>query len=328
MFKNINMSKKIKVGIIAGGFSNEREISLMTGKQIIKALPKEKYDAVLIEVSKDQKKAVPELIKKLSQKKVDVAFIGLHGRFGEDGKIQALLESLQIPYTGSGVLASALGMNKIKCTEFLDKFWIRSPKFIAFYKGKINSKEALAQTQKLIGYPCVVKPSKSGSSVGVTIVKKKNKLLEAIEMALKEDNSVIVQEYIKGREFSAGVMGDSVRGELLALPIIEIITPGAEFFDYKEKYFSKTVKEICPVDISQKLEKEIQETAKKIHDILDCDGLTRSDFILTENGKFYFLEINTIPGQTEASLCPKEAKAAGISFPEFLDWQVQMALGK
>jgi len=322
------MKKKIKVGVIAGGFSNERKISLMTGRQIIKALPKEKYSAVLIEVSKDEKKAVPELIKKLSPKKIDVAFIGLHGRFGEDGKIQALLEALQIPYTGSGVLASALGMNKIKCQEFLDKFWIRSPKFLAFYAKKIKAKEVLEKTQKLIGYPCVVKPSKSGSSVGVTIVKSRRKLMEAVEKALQEDSAVIVQEYIEGREFSAAVMGDSVRGELLALPLIEIVTPGAEFFDYQEKYFSKTVKEICPVDLSPKLEKEIQETAKKIHDILDCDGLTRSDFILTKDNKFYFLEINTIPGQTQTSLCPQEALAAGISFPEFLDWQVQMALGK
>lgn len=322
------MKKKIKVGVIAGGFSNERKISLMSGKQIIKALPKEKYNAFLVEVSKDEKKAVPELVKKLSQKKIDVAFIGLHGRFGEDGKIQAILESLQIPYTGSGVLASALGMNKIKCTEFLEKFWIRSPKSVAFYKGKGKAKKIEEEVRKMVGFPCVVKPNKSGSSVGVTIVKKKSKLTEAMEKSFQEDSAVIVQEYIKGREFSCAVMGDSVRGELLALPLIEIVTPGAEFFDYKQKYFSKTVKEICPVDISQKLEKEIQEAAKKIHDILDCDGLTRSDFILTEDGKFYFLEINTIPGQTEASLCPKEALAAGISFPEFLDWQVQMALGK
>jgi len=320
--------KKIKVGVICGGFSNEREISLMTGKQIVKALPKEKYEAVLIKVSKKEIEVIPELVKSFSQQKIDVAFIGLHGRFGEDGKIQAILEVLQIPYTGSGVLASALGMNKIKCMEFLAKYKILIPEFITFYKGKINPKEVMAQTQKNIGFPCVVKPSKSGSSVGVTIVKNRNKLMEAVEKSLKEDSSVIIQEYIKGRELSVAVMGDSVRGELLTLPAIEIMAYGSEFFDYQAKYFSKKVEEICPTNLTKKLEKKIRETAKKIHDILDCDGLTRSDFILTKDNKFYFLEINTIPGQTEASLCPKEAKAAGISFPEFLDWQVQMALGK
>ena len=320
--------KKIKVGVLAGGFSNERQISLLTGKQIVQALPKEKYQAVLIEISKDEKKAIPELIKKLSRQKMDVAFIGLHGRFGEDGKIQAILDVLQIPYTGSGVLASALGMDKVKCMEVLEKNKILLPKFITFINPKINFSKVDEKIKKTFGYPCVVKPNESGSSVGVTIVKNSKQLMPAIKKAFQEDKIVIAQKYIQGRELSAGVMGNSNQERILTFPVIEIVTPGAEFFDYKQKYFSQTVREICPTNIPQKIENKIRETAKKIHQILGCDGLTRSDFILTKDNKFYFLEINTLPGQTQTSLCPKEAKAAGIAFPDFLDQQIQLALRK
>ncbi len=314
--------KKIRVGVIGGGFSSERGVSLMTSKQIVQALPKEKYEAFLLEVSKDEKKAVPQLLQDLARKKMDVAFIGLHGRFGEDGKIQAILDVLKIPYTGSGVLASALGMDKVKSMEVLGKNGILLPKFLTFTNPKINLSEVEGKIKKAIGYPCVVKPNESGSSFGVTIVKKSKDLSEAIQKAFQEDKIVIVQKYIAGRELSAGVLGE------VSLPVIEIIPHGAEFFDYQTKYFSDKTEEICPTNLNKKLEKKIRETAKKIHQILGCGGVTRSDFILTKDNKFYFLEINTLPGQTQASLCPKEAKAAGIPFPEFLDRQVQMALQK
>jgi len=322
------MSKKIRVGVIAGGFSNEREISLMTSGQIVKALPKEKYEAFLIEVSKDEKSAIKNLVNKLSRKKIDVAFIGLHGRFGEDGKIQAIFDILRIPYTGSGVLASALGMDKIKCMEVLRKNKILIPQFITFYDKKINFLEANNKIKKSFGYPCVIKPNESGSSVGVNIAKNSKQLMPAIKKAFQEDKIVMAQKYIKGREFSCGVMGNSNRNNFLALPAIEIVAYDAEFFDYKTKYFSKTVKEICPASISFKIENKIKKISKKVHQILGCDGLTRSDFILDKNGKAYFLEINTIPGQTEASLCPEEAKAAGINFGKFLEMQIDMALKK
>jgi len=318
------MKKKIKVGVISGGFSNEREISLLTGAQIVKAIPKEKYDPVLIEVPNDEKQVISELTKELSKKKIEVAFIGLHGCFGEDGKIQAILETLGIAYTSPGVLASALGMNKVKCMEFLERYDVVSPKFIALYDQKSDLKTKI---KKEIGFPCIVKPNESGSSVGVELVKEEDKLMSAIKKAFKEDGVVIVQEYIKGREFSCGVMGNANQ-EKTVLPVIEIITHDAEFFDYQTKYFSETTEEICPTDIGAKNEKKVRELAKTVHEAIGADGLTRSDFILTKNQKIYFLEVNTIPGQTEASLCPKEAKAAGISFPEFLEKQIQMALAK
>ena len=318
------MKKKIKVGVISGGFSNEREISLLTGAQIVKAIPKEKYESVLIEVPNDEKKVISELTKQIIQKKIEVAFIGLHGRFGEDGKIQAILETLGVSHTGPGVLASALGMNKVKCMEYLERYDVLSPNFIALYDQKSDPK---ARVKKEIGFPCVVKPNESGSSVGVEIVKDEKKLRSAIKKAFKEDGVVIIQKYIKGRELSCGVMGN-VNQKKSVLPVIEIIPHDAEFFDYQTKYFSETTEEICPTNIGAKNEKKVRELSKIVHEAIGADGLTRSDFILTKDQKIYFLEINTVPGQTQASLCPKEANAAGISFPEFLEKQIQMALAK
>jgi len=318
---------KIKVGVIAGGFSNERDVSLKTSNQIIQAIPEENYDAVLIEIPNDEKKAIPELIRQIEQEKIDVAFIGLHGRFGEDGKIQAVLKTLGIPHTGPGVLTSALGMNKAKCMEFLDIYKIVSPKFITLNDKEIESSEAIEKVKKEIGFPCVVKPNESGSSVGVSIVKKEDDLMSAIENAFNEDGIVILQKYIKGKELSCGVMGNAGQ-EKTVLPVIEIIAKGSEFFDYQAKYFSQTTDEICPTTIGEENEKKIRDLAKTVHEAVGADGLTRSDFIIDEDQEIYFLEVNTIPGQTEASLCPKEAKAAGISFPEFLEKQIKMALGK
>jgi len=315
--------KKIKVAVMAGGISNEREVSLKTAAQIAKALPKDKYNVSVLEIPKDEKQVLGMLSKTLNKNKIDVAFIALHGRFGEDGKIQAILDLLKIPYTGSGVLASSLGMDKVQCSNILENVGMLIPKFLALHKpGEINS-----AIKKEIGYPCVVKPNESGSSIGVTIVKNSQNIKKAIRDAFKEDKTVIVQKYIQGRELTCGVMGNTGRTELTALPVVEIIADG-EFFDYQTKYFSNTVEEVCPARISAQLSKKIQELSKKIHATVGCDGLTRSDFILSKDNKLYFLEINTIPGQTEASLCPKEAKAAGVPFGKFLEMQIKMALKK
>jgi D-alanine-D-alanine ligase len=321
------MQNKIKIAVLAGGISNEREVSLKTAAQIAKALPKDKYQVSVLEILKDEKKVLGVLSQKLSRQKIDVAFIALHGRFGEDGKIQAILDLLKIPYTGSGVLASSLGMDKVQCSHILENVRILIPKFITLYNSR-DIKSAINRIRKEIGYPCVVKPNESGSSIGVTIVKNSQNIKKAIQDAFKEDKTVIVQKYIQGRELTCGVMGNTGRTELKVLPVVEIIAHGAEFFDYQTKYFSNTVEEVCPAKINATLSKKIQELSKKIHATVGCDGLTRSDFILSKGGKLYFLEINTIPGQTEASLCPKEAKAAGIPFGKFLEMQIQLALEK
>ena len=334
---------KINVLVLCGGPSNEREVSLKTGLQIAKALPKNKYQLTLAEITKDGRwllrngippslgnsKALIPTSRNSTLQEFDVAFVGMHGRFGEDGKVQALLEMIGIPYTGSGVLASALGMNKMRTLEIIAKYGIKTPHFMALHSMPVE-KDILTVQRKVersIGYPCVVKPNESGSSIGISIVGEKDDLLGAIKKAFKEDTIVLIEGYIKGKELTCAVMGNTGRSALVALPPIEII-PTGEFFDYNAKYDSKETKEICPARIKKSHKAKLQALAQRIHAIIGCDGLSRSDFILTSRGEFYFLEINTIPGLTEASLAPKAAKAHGMPFPKFLDVQIQLAMAK
>ncbi len=350
----MNKKKKIRVAVICGGPSSERDVSLKSGEQIARNLPADKYLISRIEISKDgqwllepQRKMnqlMAEKGKKIPTKALvlksellpltrerfnefDVAFIGMHGKFGEDGKVQALLEILGIPYTGSGVLASALAMNKIKTIEMAENAGITVPKSLIVRSANASSKATQAEIEKIIGYPCVVKPNESGSSIGTSIVKSKKYLPLALKRAASEDALILIQKYIKGRELTCAVLGNTNQTELIALPIVEIIPKGRTFFDYEAKYSPET-REICPALIPNAVTRKIQELSKKAHALLGCDGLTRSDFILVPNGAIYFLEINTIPGLTENSLSPKEARAAGLSFSEFLDTQVQLALKK
>lgn len=315
---------------------------MKSGLQVVKHLPKEKYDASLVHIARDgrwirmdRKQARPLRIFHSSGRidgsdllRFDVAFVALHGKFGEDGKVQALLDIIGLPYTGSGVLASALGMNKLKTAELLEEAGIAVPKTLALPHG-ILKKDFLKTervVRKEIGYPCVVKPNESGSSVGVSIVRESRELIPAIQKAFREDDVVLVQEYIDGRELTCGVMGNK-GGKLEALPPVEIIAHDAKFFDYDAKYNSKATEEICPAPLSPAQEKRVMNLAAEAHRVIGADGLTRTDFMLDRN-KFYVLEVNTSPGLTAASLCPKEARAAGMEFSEFLDKLVQMALDK
>jgi D-alanine-D-alanine ligase len=346
--------KKINVAVIAGGFSSEREVSLKSGAQIAKALDRRKYEPKLIEITKDGRWLLsapaasrrggtrvrsltllnPERgITKRDFDGIDVAIIALHGAFGEDGAIQSLLELVGVPYTGSGVLASALGIDKVKTMEFAALAGVRVPKFITVACSSSASSHAHSMVlknigmsvRKEIGYPCVVKPNASGSSVAVSIVHSKRELSAALRLAFAEDRMAIVQRYVRGRELTCGVLGNTGQTALRALPPIEII-PAETFFDYEAKYNSPKTQEICPAQILKRIERELQRLSKKVHALLGCDGLTRSDFILGPKNVLYFLELNTIPGMTEASLCPKEAKALGWSFSEFLDKIVALAL--
>jgi len=334
---------KINVLVLCGGPSNEREVSLKTGLQIAKSLPKSKYRMTLAEITKDGRWLLRDGIQNAlgtskaliptgndpTLRTFDVAFVGMHGRFGEDGKVQALLEMMDIPYTGSEVLASALGMNKVRTLELVGKYGIKTPRLIAL--RSVPTKKDLIALQKKIGrsfgYPCVVKPNESGSSIGVSIVRKKDDLFKAIKKAFNEDTIVMIEEYIKGRELTCAVLGNTGFGTLAPLPPIEIVS-GGEFFDYDAKYSSKNTEEICPARITKAQTKKIQALAEKAHAVIGCDGLSRSDFILTPRGAFYFLEINTVPGLTEASLAPKAAMAHGMPFPKFLDAQIQLAIAK
>lgn len=333
------MAEKIEIAVISGGLSNEREVSLKTGKEVYDNLSDEQYQKSQIEITSDGRwlltggsdgemrplAIMDEGINKNDLRQFDVVFLALHGRCGEDGKIQSILDILKIPYTGSGVLASSLGMNKRMASDFAKGFGINAPEYILFNAGDKPDKIKQDVLDK-IGYPCVVKPNESGSSIGISLVKTQEAIEEAIEAAFKEDNQILVQEFIEGREITCAVLGNSGQTELEALPPAEVVSAN-EFFDYEAKYISEKTKEICPAKISQEQTQKVQGLAKMIHEKFGCEGLTRSDFIMNDDD-FYFLEINTLPGLTQESLSPKIAKAAGMSFVEFLDKQVKLALLK
>lgn len=299
--------KTLKVAVLLGGISAEREISLESGKSVLKALKKNKKYKVKVY---DPKTDLGKLIK--DRKELDLAIPILHGPYGEDGTIQGFLELLQIPYCFSKVLPSALGMNKIAQRKIFEREGLPIPKYQVLSGHQLPS---------VSHFPLVIKPNTQGSSVGVSICRDKKELEKGIKEAQKYDQTIIIEEYINGREITVGVLGTSENP--FALPIVEII-PKKEFFNFKAKYDGST-EEIVPAPISKDLTKKAQDYAKKAHQALGCSGVTRTDMIL-QNSKIYLLEINTIPGLTPESLIPKAAKAAGLSFEELLDRLIELAL--
>lgn len=294
-----------------GGKSAEREISLISGHEVVKNLDKKKYLVIPIVISKDGKHwQVGENKKTLDsptslKKMIDIAFIAMHGPFGEDGTIQGLLEMYEIPYTGSGVLASALGMNKIYSRKLFTQAGLLTPKTTIVYKN-INE----TQNQKF-NFPLFVKPSRQGSSVGTFKVNNKNELQKALKTALAFGDPALIEEFIDGVEITGGILGKT------PLPLVEIV-PKKDFFDYEAKYDAKLTDEIVPARISKDLTKKAQEIALKAFNAISCKAFGRVDMIIKDND-IYVLEVNTIPGLTPMSLLPKAAKAAGISYSQLLD---------
>ncbi len=287
--------KKMRILVLMGGISSEREVSLMSGNEVISNLDKKKYEVIGIDFNGDY-----GFLKKT---KPDVIFIALHGKYGEDGTIQEEFEKRKIKFTGSNSKVCRLGMDKIAFKKFAKKLGVIVPKDV----------------KKV---PCVVKPNENGSSFGVNIVKNQSGLKEAINVAKKYDDKVIVEEYVEGVEVSCGVIED--KKGILALPLVEIC-PKNEFFDYESKYNEKMCQEIVPARISEKITKEIQEISCLIFKKMGCKSFARLDFII-KNNISYLLEINIIPGLTSKSLLPKEAKAAGINYPKLLDKIIESAL--
>lgn len=346
-------NKKLRVAVICGGISSEREVSLKSGKQVLSHLDTSLYETHLVEIAADgqwllaaekneplqidvAQPADQQFLSASSQglslapqsRPFDVAFIALHGAYGEDGRVQALLDLLKIPYTGSGVLASSLCMNKGLTLKLVEGFGVAVPHSFTLYRRSSRStQEVDARILRELQYPCIIKPNASGSSMGISPVRSSEMLAEALEKAFHEDEVILVQEYIKGRELTCGVLGNaSVGGETTVLPPVEIVLNG-EFFDYDAKYVSTETKEICPALLEESQMTEVKRLAEQIHIGIGCDGLTRTDFILRDE-TYYFLETNTIPGLTEQSLCPKEAAAAGMTFGEFLGKQIELAREK
>lgn len=274
-----------------GGTSSEREISLKTGQSIYKVLREEGYKAITIDVGKN-------VVNDLKKHKIAVAFIALHGPLGEDGSIQGLLEVLGIPYTSSGVLASALAMDKVKAKEVFLAHQIPTPAWQVAQKG---------QKTRVQKFPAVVKPVRQGSAVGVTIVENQSQLPGALRRSFRYEDTAIIEQYIQGKELTVGVLNDQ------PLPVIRII-PQNKFYDFESKYAPGGSRHLIPAGLSSSVEKKARFLGVAAHQSLGCRGATRVDMILDSHNRFFVLEVNTIPGMTETSLLPDAAKASGYSF--------------
>ena len=342
------MPVKIKVAVLMGGKSPEYEISLISGQEVVKSFDRKKYEVLPIVISRTGERwqmissdklltlsdplrlkgTNKEIISKLDaettglnqvEKQADVVFIAMHGPFGEDGTIQGMLDLAGIAYTGSGVLASALGMDKIMFRKVLEAEKIPFPKFVAFKKGE-SLKIVFESLGKL---PYFVKPYNQGSSVGASIVKKKKDLSKALKLAFEYSDLALVDEYVAGMEVTCSIIGND---KPIALPLVEIRPLKGEFFDYESKYTESGAEEIIPARISKNLTKRVQDMAIDVYQAIGCRGFSRVDFILRNNRYPVVLEINTIPGLTPMSLLPKAAKAKGISYPQLLDKIIKYAI--
>lgn len=298
----------MKIGVIMGGTSSEREISLLTGKEIMANLDKNKYEVIEIVINNRK-----ELIEKIQKENIDFAFLALHGKFGEDGSAQAILEGLNVPYSGSGILASGLCMDKDISKRLMQSEGINTAPWITIRKGEEINYKLLND----MGYPLVVKPVNGGSSIGTNIVKDSEEIIDAVLKALDYDDEVMIEKYIRGKEITCSILDGRI------LPIIEI-KPTSEFFDYKSKYADKGSEEII-IGLEDSINNKVSELCNKCWRLFKCSIYGRIDMII-EGNKPYVLEINTLPGMTKNSLLPKSAKAVNIDFPSLLDNIITVSL--
>ena len=285
-----------KIGVLMGGLSAEREVSLKTGGAVFESLKRQHFQAVEIDVDRD-------VCRRLKEEEIEVAFLALHGRYGEDGTIQGILEFLEIPYTGPGVMASSVAMNKLVTKRLLESAAIPTPAYIAATVGK-----AVFDVEPQPGYPLVVKPVCEGSSLGISIVHGEAELQAAQEKAFTYDAQILLEQFIPGREITAAVL----EGE--PLPLIEI-QPLSGFYDFQAKYSPGATNYLVPAPLSEPVTRMIQDLAVQSCRVVDClSGAVRVDFRLDEDDRPLVIEINTIPGMTATSLLPKAARSAGIDF--------------
>ena len=297
----------MRICVLRGGRSGEREVSLRSGKRVFESLKNQGFDVLSMDLEDD-------LISKLRKEKVDIVFIMLHGRFGEDGTVQGLLEMANIPYTGSKVLASALAMNKLASKRVFDAVKIPTPRYVEVDAASDIKKEA-EKIKKIFPFPVVLKPTSEGSSLGVALVKNGDGLEEILKRSVAEFRDVFIEEYVKGKEVTVGILGKN--NDLQALPILELV-PKNEFYDYHAKYTSGMTEFVLPARLSEPLYKKTQEVALAAHKALGCYGWSRVDIIVGKDQVPYVHDVNTIPGMTEQSDLPAEAAHAGISFDELV----------
>ena len=330
--------KKIKIALILGGTSPEREVSKLSGLSIYKALLKLGYDTVLIDPAygEDQPKNVEAFfanedfteisnenyVKALNMKlfdSIDLAFLALHGKWGEDGTVQSLLELKGIKYTGSNVVSSAVTMDKAMSKILFQYNGIGTPKWITVGCNNYDLSSLVDKIEKEVKYPCVIKPNDQGSTVGLTICENESTVNEAIKLAMKFSDTALIEEYILGRELTVGILGQEV------LPVLEI-KPKHNIYDYECKYTPGMSEYEVPAKISDELSDNLRKTSLTAFKALGCEGYARVDFILSKDNVGYCLEVNTLPGMTSTSLVPKMAKSVGISFEELVDRIVKSSL--
>ena len=345
----------MNIVVLAGGLSTEREVSLSSGSMVARSLADTGHNALLVDAffGKDEdvsggieeyflnckdteivkvSKNEPDISKIRNSRPdsgygtlgknvielcraADIVYMGLHGENGENGKMQAFFDVLEIKYTGSGYLGSALAMNKELAKDILRPHGVTMPRGKVLYRGKDE------EPGKDISVPCIVKPCCGGSSIGLTVAKTEQELKTAVKTAFEYEDKILVEEFVQGREFSVGVLGDTV------LPPIEI-RPKGGVYDYEHKYQSGWTEEICPADITENECKSMQYAAKKVFDVLGLEVYARIDFIMNEKGESFFLEAKNIPGMTPTSLLPQEAAAIGISYDELVNKIISLSLEK
>ncbi len=308
MSVKIDHLKDKKILVLYGGWSREREVSIRSGKKVLDALISMGFNAIGLDMDRD-------FYTKIREISPDVVVIMLHGKPGEDGTVQGMLELMGIPYTGSGVLASAIGMNKIATKRLLLAHNLPTPQFV--YEPYIKDPSKLAEkVVQTLGIPVVVKPVDEGSSLGVKIVKSEEELPHVIEQELSEFGNIYFEKCIKGKSVTVGILGTGENA--FPLPILELRPKGREFYDYEAKYTHGLTEFIIPAEIPEEAYKKLQQDSLKTHQIIGCRGFSRVDAVVSDAGEPYILEINTIPGMTDLSDLPAEAEHMGISYNELV----------
>ncbi len=311
------LKRRKKIIVVMGGTSTEAEVSRRTGSAILTALQSKGYDAEGMELNPQT------FANDIKNSDCDIVFNAVHGKYGEDGLIQGTLEMLDIPYTGSGVLSSALTMDKVMAKRIFNAKNINTPKFVVYRKTAKERNQKIADNiEKMFGFPVVVKAPSQGSSIGVYIVEKKSDLADAARAAFEFGEEIIVEEFIKGREMTVAVWGNAEHAE--AFPVIEITTLSGRY-DYESKYTKGASTHICPAEIPDELTEQIQALAVKTFEICKCSGVARVDLMLSEDNTPYVIEVNSVPGMTETSLVPDAAAAAGIEFTELCERILRLA---
>lgn len=307
----VDVAKLGKVGVLLGGKSGEREISLMSGQGVLEALRSKQVNAHPFDPAK-------QTMAELVAQQFDRVFIALHGRFGEDGTMQGLLEQMNLPYTGSGVLASALAIDKQATKRLWSSFNLATPKF-----AMLHAQSDLNQIVKELGLPIIVKPAREGSSLGLSKVTKAEDLQKAYELAAKLDRDVMAEQCIIGEELTCPIVGDGEYAQ--ALPVIRIVAPDSNY-DYHNKYFSDDTRYLCPTGLDISVEEKVQALALSAYKALGCKGWGRADVLIDKaSGQPYLLEMNTAPGMTGHSLVPMAAKAAGVDYADLVLWLLSQA---